>query len=249
MNAGRGIVLEMRSIRAKKSESILVRISPDDRALFELAAENIGLSTSSFIVNAAKRHAVAMLSVLIGPINLLDSIASGLNSDSTKRLDQIISILKDTNTIGGPKKWQPIVAQHVNHEIKNVLAAPNAAVKHVKLDIIYHLRRQCKILNPRKWSQKFPTKLELRITWNQNWVLIGAHLLPPKQWSIVSGRAWIQRKNDPILWLKRWYGNDELFNFLYFNLTRHKIGGSLIIFERLPAGADRCCLKPTFSRL
>ena len=94
----------MRSIRAKKSESILVRISPDDRALFELAAENIGLSTSSFIVNAAKRHAVAMLSVLIGPINLLDSIASGLNSDSTKRLDQIISILKDTNTIGGPKK-------------------------------------------------------------------------------------------------------------------------------------------------
>ena len=104
MKAGRGIVLEMRSIRAKKSESILVRISPDDRALFELAAENIGLSTSSFIVNAAKRHAVAMLSVLIGPINLLDSIASGLNSDSTKRLDQIISILKDTNTIGGPKK-------------------------------------------------------------------------------------------------------------------------------------------------
>ena len=48
MKAGRGIVLEMTSIRAKKSESILVRISSEDKALIERAAENIGLSTTSF---------------------------------------------------------------------------------------------------------------------------------------------------------------------------------------------------------
>jgi len=94
----------MKSIKTKKSESILVRISPNDKALIERAAGHIGLSTSSFIVNASKRHAEAMLSMSSPSVNLIDSIASGLNAASSNRLEEIIAILKGVNSIVGQKK-------------------------------------------------------------------------------------------------------------------------------------------------
>lgn len=96
----------MKGLRPKKSESILVRISPDDKALIEDAARNIGVSTSSFIVHASKRHAEAMLSNTTDSIDM-DHIASKLNSDSTKRLDEIIFILKGMDVIGGLKNDNP----------------------------------------------------------------------------------------------------------------------------------------------